>query len=265
MFLQYDSDRELLEELHRKIDRLSSDIKKLLPDDDKEQTVQVHDSEAEDRFMKDWALRHPVEYAQGIRPAPYFVKNVPLSEIKNDIESWSRQKPTGPSTFQPYACKPYVTTNSTQFVPGEATASTDPMPVNGPAVATSWLEPLRVKVRKLHEDATLPMKYGSSPYWCLYCAYVTNNSEDGIVTYHTGLSVEVPDGYVGLVLPLADVDKQGLTPVGIPILVPGVKNDVTFQCRWRKLPEGIFHPNYKDVVARLLFVQVPNLEMVEAL
>ena len=43
--------------------------------------VEVQDLEAQRRFMHKWAQEHPLEYAQGMRPAIYFVKKVPVSSV----------------------------------------------------------------------------------------------------------------------------------------------------------------------------------------
>ena len=46
-----------------------------------ERLIDIHDTDAECAFISKWAQDHQEEYANGIIPAVYFTKKVPLSSI----------------------------------------------------------------------------------------------------------------------------------------------------------------------------------------
>ena len=70
---------------------------------------------------------------------------------------------------------------------------------------------MRVKIKKLKPNAIIP-KYAKSGDAGLDLVAVSEewNYEQTIVTYGTGLAVEIPEGYVGLLFPRSSVYKTTL-------------------------------------------------------
>jgi dUTP pyrophosphatase len=71
---------------------------------------------------------------------------------------------------------------------------------------------MNVKIKKLHEDAVIPSyaKPGDAGM-DLTAVSIEQNDSYGFVEYDTGLAVEIPDGYVGLVFPRSSVSKTALS------------------------------------------------------
>jgi len=73
---------------------------------------------------------------------------------------------------------------------------------------------MNVKVKKLTELAALPKKStNGSAGWDLVATNITtevNEVGELIIVYHTGLAIEIPEGYVGLLFPRSSVSKKPL-------------------------------------------------------
>ncbi len=71
-----------------------------------------------------------------------------------------------------------------------------------------------VKIEKRHEKAVIPM-YGTDGSAGMDLTAVEigiEHSKDGVPTlvYSTGLSIEIPEGYVGLIFPRSSISKMSL-------------------------------------------------------
>jgi len=67
------------------------------------------------------------------------------------------------------------------------------------------------KFKKLHEDAVTPT-YSKKGDGCvdLHCVSYVLNEQTNQVTYSTGISLEIPSGYVGLVFPRSSIRRTVL-------------------------------------------------------
>ena len=65
---------------------------------------------------------------------------------------------------------------------------------------------MKVKIRKLHSSAVIP-EYAKSGDAGMDLAAVWQKQELDLITYGTGLAVEIPMGYVGLLFPRSSVYK----------------------------------------------------------
>src|SRR5690606_9748638 len=70
---------------------------------------------------------------------------------------------------------------------------------------------MKVKIKKLHKDAVIP-SYAKAGDAGLDLTAVSEewNEDNSIVTYGTGLSIEIPEGYVGLLFPRSSIYKTKL-------------------------------------------------------
>lgn len=65
---------------------------------------------------------------------------------------------------------------------------------------------MRVKIKKLHSNAVIP-KYAKPGDAGLDLTAIGFETKGHYITYHTGLAVEIPQGYVGLLFPRSSVYK----------------------------------------------------------
>ena len=68
---------------------------------------------------------------------------------------------------------------------------------------------MKVKIKKLHPDAVIPSYAKSGDAGMDLTATKLDFSDVDNLTYHTGLAVEIPEGYVGLLFPRSSVYKTG--------------------------------------------------------
>lgn len=67
-----------------------------------------------------------------------------------------------------------------------------------------------IKIKKLDENAQLPYKAtGAAAGYDLFS--VRYSFEEHTVTYHTGIAVEIPEGYAGFLFPRSSVYKTGMS------------------------------------------------------
>lgn len=69
---------------------------------------------------------------------------------------------------------------------------------------------MRVKIKKLHPDAKLPFYSREGDAGMDLTALEVSFSRTQ-VTYTTGISVEIPEGYVGLIFPRSSIYKTNLS------------------------------------------------------
>ena len=70
---------------------------------------------------------------------------------------------------------------------------------------------MEIKIKKLTENAVIPFKANTTDAG--FDLTATSRSYDratGVITYGTGISVEIPEGYVGLVFARSSICKKNL-------------------------------------------------------
>jgi len=70
---------------------------------------------------------------------------------------------------------------------------------------------VEIKIKKVYPDAKLPTKvHPTDAGWDLYVYSGTLDKENGLIIYELGISMEIPDGYVGLIFPRSSIFKTQL-------------------------------------------------------
>ena len=68
---------------------------------------------------------------------------------------------------------------------------------------------VRVKIKKLNENAIIPKYAKPGDAGLDLTAVSVDFTDKNYLTYHTGLALEIPEGYVGLLFPRSSVYKTG--------------------------------------------------------
>jgi dUTP pyrophosphatase len=125
---------------------------------------------------------------------------------------------------------------------------------------------MKIKIRKLVEDALIPCYANPGDAGVdLHAVSVETDSNENIV-YRTGLAIEIPDGYVGLLFPRSSVSKTPLflrNHVGV--IDSGYRGEIIFKFGYKSLkPYGQGH-SYKpgDRIGQLLVIPYPKIEFEE--
>jgi len=123
---------------------------------------------------------------------------------------------------------------------------------------------MKVKIKKLHNDAVIPSyaKFGDAGMDITAVA-ASYDIQTAVQTYNTGLCVEIPDGYVGLLFPRSSVHKFNLSLANcVGVIDSGYRGEIIF--KFRVLNEGNNHA-YKvgDRIGQLLILPYPRIEFEE--
>ena len=89
---------------------------------------------------------------------------------------------------------------------------------------------MKVKIKKLHRDAVIPAyaKPGDAGM-DLTAISVNYDSEIGTINYGTGLSIEIPEGHVGLIFPRSSNRKKDLYLTNhVGVIDSGYRGEIMF-------------------------------------
>lgn len=122
---------------------------------------------------------------------------------------------------------------------------------------------MKIKFKKLNTNAPTP-KYAHTGEDAAMDLVATTAefSRDGLfVTYGTGIAIELPKGYVGLVFPRSSVYKTTMMMSNcVGVIDSGYRGEIT-----AKFYNGINEKQYRvgDRVVQLIILPYPEIEMEE--
>ena len=124
---------------------------------------------------------------------------------------------------------------------------------------------MQVRVKKLHENAVIPA-YGK-PGDAGLDLTATSIAKDsfGNVVYGTGLAIEIPIGYVGLIFPRSSNSKTDLYLTNhVGVVDSGYRGEIMF--KFRANPSLINAVIYQvgDRVGQLIIIPYPQIELTES-
>jgi dUTP pyrophosphatase len=138
---------------------------------------------------------------------------------------------------------------------------------------------MKVKIKKLHPDAVIPA-YSKKGDAGLDLTAVTREVDGyGNIVYNTGLAIEIPDGYVGLLFPRSSNCKVDLILTNhVGVVDSGYRGAITFKyAKYRENgldkdimrydPIDTTYPiqyNVGDRIGQLLIIPYPQIELEEA-
>lgn len=122
---------------------------------------------------------------------------------------------------------------------------------------------MQVKVKKLHPDAVVA-KYAKTGDAGLDFTAVSKeyDAEKDLVVFGTGIAVEIPEGYVGLVFPRSSICKTPLSlSNSVGVIDSGYRGEIKFMFR----PVGRPRKNYEvgDRIGQLIIIPYPQVELLE--
>jgi len=123
---------------------------------------------------------------------------------------------------------------------------------------------MKVKIKKLHDGAVIP-SYAKEGDAAMDLTAVSKIGTDGsaFLEYGTGISVAIPEGYVGLIFPRSSVSKTTLSLCNaVGVVDSGYRGEIKLRFRDAKLYGG---ESYKvgDRVAQLMIIPRPSVEFEE--
>lgn len=122
---------------------------------------------------------------------------------------------------------------------------------------------MQVKIKKLVEYATIP-SYAKDGDAGLDITAITVEGNGKYVEYGTGLSFEVPEGYVGLLFPRSSISKYDLILANsVGVLDSGYRGEVKFRFKMTNQTSSAKQYEIGDKIGQIMIVPYPQIEFVE--
>ena len=122
---------------------------------------------------------------------------------------------------------------------------------------------MKVKVKKLNSEAIIPKYAHPTDAGLDLTAVSYERDKNNLIVYHTGLSIEIPEGYVGLIYPRSSISKYDLELTNsVGVIDSGYRGEILFKFRetTKDFP-NIYVPG--DRVGQLIIVPYPSIELEE--
>jgi len=124
---------------------------------------------------------------------------------------------------------------------------------------------MQVKVKKLHPDAVIPSYSKAGDAAMDLTAISVDKDEYGNAVYKTGLAIEIPEGYVGLLFPRSSNSKTDLYLTNhVGVIDSGYRGEIMFKYRGVRglLDAKIYAKNER--VGQLIILPYPQIELIES-
>lgn len=118
-----------------------------------------------------------------------------------------------------------------------------------------------VRFKKLDKNAVTPSKAYPGDAGFDLTAVSVEDLPNGKIKYGTGISVEIPEGYVGLVFPRSSIYKFGLMlSNAVGVIDAGFRGEIKAVFRQTY---GEFAYQVGDRIAQLVIMPIPEIELQE--
>lgn len=124
---------------------------------------------------------------------------------------------------------------------------------------------LKIKIKKLSENAVIPSyaKIGDAGM-DLTAVSRSEISKNYIITYGTGLSIEIPEGYVGLIFPRSSIYKQDLSLTNsVGVVDSGYRGEIMFKFSVLENETNANIYQIGDRIGQLIIIPYPQIEFEE--
>lgn len=132
---------------------------------------------------------------------------------------------------------------------------------------------MKVKIKKMYSDSILPTKaHNDDAGFDLY-AHSKSYDDDGNVVYGSGVAMEIPQGYVGLVFPRSsNAKKDLLLSNSVGVIDSGFRGEISFKFKPSNviekpdlayIPESISKYEICDRIGQIIIMPYPEIEFVE--
>jgi dUTP pyrophosphatase len=122
---------------------------------------------------------------------------------------------------------------------------------------------MQIKIKKLHNRAVIPKYAKTGDAGLDLVATEIINKEPFQITYGTGLAMEIPAGYVGLIYPRSSIRKYDLSLTNcVGVIDSGYRGEIQATFRRHK---GVASTDYEvgDKIAQIIIVPYPSIEFIE--
>ena len=121
---------------------------------------------------------------------------------------------------------------------------------------------LKIKIKKMHPRAVLPTyaKQGDAAM-DLYAAEFAKDKYGNFV-YYTGVAIEIPPGFVGLLFPRSSVSKTSMALANsVGVVDSGYRGEIIL--KYRQVGDIARIYNTGDRVGQIIIIPYPKVEFIE--
>ena len=134
---------------------------------------------------------------------------------------------------------------------------------------------MEVKIKRLYEDSKLPTKAHTTDAGYDLYAHSKSYDNDGNVVYGSGVAMEIPQGYVGLVFPRSSNAKKDLIlSNSVGVIDSGFRGEISFKFKpcakfdkyhltWLKDADESTLYKKEDRIGQIIIMPYPEIEFVE--
>lgn len=134
---------------------------------------------------------------------------------------------------------------------------------------------MEVKIKRLYEDAKLPTKAHTTDAGFDLYAHSRTYDEDGNIVYGSGVAMEIPQQYVGLVFPRSSNAKKDLFLTnGVGVIDADYRGEITFKFKpcasydhykltWLKDADESKLYNVGERIGQIIIMPYPEIEFKE--
>lgn len=122
---------------------------------------------------------------------------------------------------------------------------------------------MEVRIKKITENAKMPTKaHATDAGYDLYAASTSVDKNYNVV-YGTGIAVEIPAGYVGLVFPRSSIaSKDIMLSNSVGVIDSGYRGEV--MAKFKRVTGEFDSYQVGDRIAQLIIIPYPEVVFVEA-
>lgn len=123
---------------------------------------------------------------------------------------------------------------------------------------------MKVKIKKLHDSAVVPTKAHEQDAGFDLVAISKDDVDEGVcgfIEYDTGIGLEIPEGYVGLIYPRSSISKTGhILANSVGVIDSNYRGSI--KVRFKTIPDCKEY-EIGDRVAQLIIMPYPSIEFEE--
>ena len=121
---------------------------------------------------------------------------------------------------------------------------------------------MKVKIKRLNENAIIPRYAKEGDAGLDLTATSVAEDDKGNIVYGTGIAVEIPKGYVGLVFPRSSIANKSLTLTNsVGVIDSGYRGEIMF--KFKNFDDYVSIYKVGERIGQLIIMPYPTIEFEE--
>lgn len=122
---------------------------------------------------------------------------------------------------------------------------------------------MKVNIKKLDKNAIIPTYAKKGDAGLDITTIGISETTESYIEYKTGLAIEIPETFVGLIFPRSSISKTDLVLANaVGVIDSGYRGEI--KCRFKIVGEGDINIYEKgDKIAQLIIIPYPEIELQE--